>query len=123
MGDCLGFFVVDTGTETNDVLTIYLRCQIGECMRHQFVVAVDKKDIVALCIIESSVAGCGHTLVLLVDDLHLWVAFQQSCRAIDATVVDDDDFIVCELLREDAVETPLQVGFGVIGGYDDGKTH
>ena len=46
---------------------------------------------------------------------------QQSCGVVGTAVVDDDDFIVSELLREDAVETPLQVGFGVVGGYDDGK--
>ena len=92
-------------------------------MRHQFVVAVDKQDIVTLCCIEPSVACGGHTLVLLADDLHLRVAFQQSGCAIGAAVINDDDFITIEILREDAVEAPLQVGFGVVGWYDDGEYH
>ena len=96
-------------------------------MRHQFVVAVHKEDIFAFSLVDTTVAGSGHTLVALGDYPQVRVSgsvlHKQFCCVVGASVIYNNHLIIFELLREDAVETPLQVGFGVIGGYDDGKTH
>lgn len=87
------------------------------------VVAVHEEDVLAPGLVEAAVAGGAHAVVLLVDDLHVGVVFQQGRRAVSAAVVDDDDLTAPVFLREDAVEALLQVGFGIVGGYDDGEFH
>ena len=87
------------------------------------VVAVHEEDVLALGFVEAAVAGGAHAAVLLMDDLHVGVAFQQGRRAVGAAVVDDDDLAALAFLREDAVEALRQVDFGIVGGYDDGEFH
>lgn len=87
------------------------------------VVAVHKEDVLALGLVEAAVAGGAHAAVLLVDDLHVGVVFQQGRRAVGAAVVNDDDLAALVFLCEDAVEALRQVGFGVVGRYDDGEFH
>ncbi len=49
--------------------------------------------------------------------------FQDGESAVCTSIIDNDHLVIIEILREDAVETPLQVGFGVVGWYDDGEYH
>lgn len=111
------------GIEGYDVLAGEFCGEGGQGAVGEEVVAVHKEDILAPSFVEAAVAGGAHASVLLVDDLHVVVTIQQGRRAVGAAVVDNDDLAALVFLREDAVEALRQVGFDVVGGYDDGEFH
>lgn len=126
-GGVVGLFaggvVQFSGVEGQDVFAAELGDEGGEGAVGEEVVAVHEEDVLALGFVEAAVTGGAHAAVLLVDDLHVGVAFQQGRRAVGAAVVDDNDLAALVFLREDAVEALRQVGFGVVGRYDDGEFH
>ena len=118
-----GSIVQFLGVEGYDVFAGELGGEGLEGTVGEEVVAVHEEDVLAPGLVEAAVAGGAHAAVRLVDDLHVGVAFQQGRRAVGAAVVDDDALAVLVFLCEDAVEALRQVGFGIVGGYDDGEFH
>lgn len=124
-GGVVGLFAAGVvqflGVEGNDVFAGEFGGQCGKGALGEEIVAVHKEDVFAPGFFDASVAGGTHPLVLLADDFHLGVAFQQGGGTVSAAIVDDNNLEVSIFLREDTVKTWLQVGCCVVGRYDDGK--
>ena len=116
-------FVVYLRAKADDIFTVEVWCKVGQGVGTEPVVAVYKEDIIALRHFQASVTGCGHTVVGLADNLNLRVLLQYGCGAVGATIINNDNLVVRIVLRENAVEASLQIGFGIICWYDDGKAH
>ena len=79
--------------------------------------------ILSLCLPDARVTRLGQALVLLVNHGDAAVAGRiiigNAPGTVGGAVVDQDDFVIGERLRQHTVDAPGQCGLGVIDGNDD----
>ncbi len=119
--------MIDERTAFRHNINIIPKCcivEIAEIPRMHDVIGIDKSDILAACLAETGISCRPRAAILcLMEDAHVRMHaiefFAERTAAIRRSIIDKNDFLVRQVLREDAVDAPLQVIPLVVDGHDD----